>query len=160
VSRNKSGNSKHGKTSILELLLLHNLSLGGVFGVHPHPVNGGLTLSSSGGLSLKLHTVFVGLDGSAEDYELSPPLKVGLSDGGDGVIDGYCSFEGSEPLGEYVSYSGKHGGTSVGEFALTGVVSRDVITDIKRIPLYGLKIYDLFVCSSSACKIHSINTLI
>lgn len=135
MSRNKSSNSKHGKTSILELLLLHNLSLCGVFGVHVHPVNGGFTVTSSGCLSLKLHTVFVGLDGSAEDNELCPPLKVGLSDGGDGVIDGDWSLEGSEPLGEYVSYGGKHGGTSVGEFALTGVVGRDVVADIERVPL-------------------------
>jgi len=131
---NKSSDSKHSKTSVLELLKLNLPAALLIGGVHPHPVDSRLS-TSSGRLALELSTVLVRLNDTAEDDELSPPLKISLSDGSDRIINRYISLEMSEILGEDVSNGGEHSRASIGELGGASAVSGDPVAEVEGVEL-------------------------
>lgn len=132
---NKSSNSNHSKTSILELLNPHRLLPFGVGGPKLEVVNGWFSLSQEG-FAVHLCVVFPGFEDSAKNDELGPPLGIALKDGIDGVSGGdVLGVEDSEDLGEEPSDGGKHGGAAVGEFGSAGPVNGDVVTEAKRVEL-------------------------
>ena len=136
---NPTGDSDHGKASVLELLHSQAFLGFGVDGPHFQVVNGRFGTAQEA-LSLHLLVVFPTLEDTADDDELGPPLRIGLEDGIDGV--GGCDIlgiEGSEHLREDPPDSSKHGGASVGEFGSTGPVSGNVVTEVKRVELYSIR---------------------
>jgi len=134
VVRDKSSNSNHGKTSILKFLQLKLLLLSGILRPKLKVVNSWRS-SSKEGLSRHFLVVLPRLEDTADNDKLTPPLRIGLKNGIDGISGGnVCGVEGSEDFGEEPSDGGEHGGAAIGEFGSTGPVGWDVVTEATRVP--------------------------
>lgn len=108
--RNKSGNSNHGKTGILQFLQLKFLLLSGILRPKLKVVHSWLS-SSKEGLSLHFLLVLPSLEDTADNDPLGPPLRISLKNGIDGISGGnVCGVESSEDSGEEPSDGCEHGG--------------------------------------------------
>ena len=127
--RNKSSNTNHGKTSILQFLQLELLSLGCI-GRPKFKVVHCWFIPSKEGLTLQFTLVLPSLKDTTDYHPLGPPLWIGLEDSIDGVGGGnICRVECSKELREEPSNGGEHGRTAIGKFSSAGPVCWDVVTE-------------------------------
>mmetsp|Transcript_25340 Transcript_25340/g.72980 ORF Transcript_25340/g.72980 Transcript_25340/m.72980 type:complete len:207 (+) Transcript_25340:254-874(+) len=135
VVSGERSNSDHSKTSILKFLHGNIFSLGSIH-LAPllGPVDGGFLIDLTGvGLPVNFRSVLHGLDGTAEDDELGPPLRISLGEGKDGVRGINGSVESSHKLGEQPTNGGQHGRATVGQLSLSKVLNRSPLCQVKGI---------------------------
>jgi hypothetical protein len=137
VGRHERSKSNHGKTCVLKFLETHGLLIGIRQSLPSvHVVNDGRSFSSVG-LSGNFTTVLDGLNHTAKDDKLGPPLWVGLHDSIDWVGGGNIGGLEHTNLGRpEPANSGKHGGASIGKLSLAGMFSRDPVGKVQRIELW------------------------
>ena len=135
VIGDKASNSNHSKTNILKFLRPHLLLPLCVFWPKLEVIYRWFGTSQEG-LSIKLLVVFPVFEDSADDEKLSPPLRIGLKDGIDGVGGGHVlGRKGTEYLGKEPSNGGKHCRTAIGELGPACPVNWDVVTEVERVEL-------------------------
>ena len=91
------------------------------------------------GLSFQFTLVLDGFDGTAENDELGPPLRIGIQDGLDGIRGGDIVAVEHVELGEDPSNSGEHGRSAVAEFGLAKVFGRSPLGKSSRVELHTTK---------------------
>lgn len=135
----ESSNTDHSKTSVLQFLGCHGFLSSSIHSVPlPGPVNGSRAIASVR-LALLLSSVLDAFDGSAEDNELCPPLRVGFHDSLDGVLGGHIvGVEGTNVFGPEPSNGGQHGGASIGQFGFAKVFNGGPLSQVKGVELQAI----------------------